>query len=149
MPYVRIETLGEALNPQIRPWRLGASLFTVFGSLAVLLATIGLWSSVSYAVSQRRHEFAVRLAVGATPTRLVRLVLNDGLRTALIASATGLLIASITTHFIRDLLFGVSPRDPAVFAVVASGVLTVASLASLWPALRASRVNPAEALRAE
>ena len=66
-PYVRIETLGEALNPQIRPWRLGASLFTVFGSLAVLLAMIGLSSSVSYAVSQRRHEFAVRLAVGASP----------------------------------------------------------------------------------
>ena len=91
----------------------------------------------------------MRLAVGATPTRLVRLVLNDGLRTALIASATGLLIASVTTHFIRDLLFGVSPRDPVVFAAVAAGVLTVASLASLWPALRASRVNPAEALRAE
>ena len=149
VPYIRIETLGEALNPQIRPWRLGAALFTVFGALAILLAMIGLWSSVSYAVSQRRHEFAVRLAVGATPTRLVRLVLNDGLRTALIASAAGLLIAAATTHLIADLLLQVSPRDPVVFAVVASGVLTVAALASLWPALRASRVNPAEALRAE
>ena len=149
MPYVRIETLGEALNPQIRPWRLGAALFTVFGALAILLAMIGLWSSVSYAVSQRQHEFAVRLAVGASRTRLVTLIMDDGLRIALIASATGLLIASVTTHFIRDLLFGVSARDPVVFAVVASGVLTVAALASLWPALRASRVNPAEALRAE
>ena len=142
LPYIRIETLGEALNPQIRPWRLGASLFTAFGSLAVLLAMIGLWSSVSYAVSQRRHEFAVRLAVGATPTRVVRLVLNDGLRTALIACATGLLIAAGTTHLIRDLLLQVSPRDPAVFAAVAAGVLAVATLASLWPALRASRVDP-------
>ena len=149
LPYVRIETLGEALNPQIRPWRLGASLFTAFGSLAVLLAMIGLWSSVSYAVSQRRHEFAVRLAVGATPTRVVRLVLNDGLRTALIACAAGLLIAAGTTHLIRDLLLQVSPRDPAVFATVAAGVLAVATLASLWPALRASRVDPAQALRAE
>ena len=149
LPYVRIETLGEALNPQMRPWRLGASLFTVFGSLAVLLAMIGLWSSVSYAVSQRRHEFAVRLAVGATPTGLVRLVLNDGLRTALIACAAGLLIASATTHLIRGLLFDVSPRDPAVFAAVAAGVLAVATFAGLWPALRASRVNPAQALRAE
>ena len=149
VPYIRIETLGEALNPQIRPWRLGASLFTVFGSLAILLAMIGLWASVSYAVSQRRHEFAVRLAVGASPARLVRLVLNDGLRTALIACAAGLLIASATTRLIGDLLFNVSPRDPAVFAAVAAGVLAVATLASLWPALRASRVNPAEALRAE
>ena len=149
LPYVRIETLGEALNPQIRPWRLGASLFTVFGSLAVLLAMIGLWSSVSYAVSQRRHEFAVRLAVGATPARVVRLVLNDGLRTALIACAAGLLIAAGSTPLIRDLLLQVSPRDPAVFAAVGAGVLAVATLASLWPALRASRVDPAEALRAE
>ena len=149
VPYIRIETLGEALNPQIRPWRLGAALFTVFGALAILLAMIGLWSSVSYAVSQRQHEFAVRLAVGASRTRLVTLIMNDGLRIALIASATGLLIASVTTHFIRDLLFGVSARDPVVFAAVAAGVLAVATLASLWPALRASRVNPAEALRAE
>ena len=149
LPYVRIETLGEALNPQIRPWRLGASLFTAFGSLAVLLAMIGLWSSVSYAVSQRRHEFAVRVAVGATPTRVVRLVLNDGLRTALVACAAGLLLAAGTTPLIRDLLLQVSPRDPAVFAAVAAGVLAVATLASLWPALRASRVDPAETLRAE
>ncbi len=149
LPYVRIETLGEALNPQIRPWRLGASLFTAFGSLAVLLAMIGLWSSVSYAVSQRRHEFAVRLAVGATPTRVVRLVLNDGLRTAVVACAAGLLLAAGTTPLVRDLLLQVSPRDPAVFAAVAAGVLAVATLASLWPALRASRVDPAETLRAE
>ncbi len=149
VPYIRIDTLGELLNPQIRPWRLGASLFTVFGSLAALLSLIGLWSSVSYAVSQRRHELAVRLAVGSTPTGLVRLVLNDAVRTALIACAAGLLVASAATHLIRDLLFNVSPRDPAVFAAVAAGVLAVATLASLWPALRASRVNPAEALRAE
>ena len=149
VPFIRIESLGEALDPQIRPWRLGASLFTVFGLLAVLLAAIGLWSSVSYAVSQRRHEFAVRLAVGASRGGLVRLVLNDGLGTALIASAAGLLIAAGATHFIADLLLDVPPRDPAVFAAVATGVLAVAILASLWPALRASRVNPAEALRAE
>ncbi len=149
VPFIRIESLGEALNPQIRPWRLGASLFTVFGLLAVLLAAIGLWSSVSYAVSQRRHEFAVRLAVGASRGGLVRLVLNDGLRPALIASAAGLLIAAGATHLIADLLLDVPPRDPAVFAAVAAVLLAVATLASLWPALRASRVNPAEALRAE
>ena len=149
VPFIRIETLGEALDPQIRPWRLGASLFAVFGLLAVLLAAIGLWSSVSYAVSRRKHEFAVRLAVGASRSELVRLVLSDGLRTALIASAAGLLIAAGAAHLIADLLLDVSPRDPAVFAAVAAGVLAVGTLASLWPALRASRVDPAEALRAE
>ena len=95
VPFVQIETLGEALDPQIRPSRLGASLFTVFGLLAVLLAAIGLWSSVSYAVAQRKHEFAVRLAVGASPGGLVRLVLKDGLRTALVASAAGLMTAAV------------------------------------------------------
>lgn len=149
VPFVRIETLGEALDPQIRPWRLGASLFTAFGLLAVLLAAIGLWSSVSYAVSRRRHEFAVRLAVGSSRGGLVGLVLTGGLQTALIASAAGLLIAAGATPLIADMLLDTSPRDPAVFAVVAAGVLAVATLASLWPALRASRVNPAEALRAE
>ena len=79
----------------------------------------------------------------------MRLVLRDGLRTALIASAAGLLIASAATHLIADLLLDVPPRDPAVFAAVAAGLLAVATLASLWPALCASRVNPAEALRAE
>ena len=93
-----------------------------------------------------RHELAVRLAVGASRTGLVRLILNDGLRTALIASAAGLLTAAGTTHLVADLLLDVSPRDPAVFAAVAAGVLAVATRASLWPALRASRVNPSEAL---
>jgi len=65
LPYIAIGTLGEALDPQIRPWRLGASVFTAFGILAMGLAMIGLWSSVSYAVSQRTHEFAIRMAIGA------------------------------------------------------------------------------------
>ena len=103
---------------------------------------------MSYAVSQRRHELAVRLAVGARRIGLVRLVLNDGLRTAA-ASAAGLLIAAATTPLIADLLLQVSPRDPAVFTAVVAGVVAVATLASLRPALRASRVSPAEALRAE
>ncbi len=149
VPFVRIEPLGEVLDPKIRPWRLGASLFTVFGLLAVLLAAIGVWPSMSCAVSQRRHELAVRLAVGASRIGLVRLVLNYGLRTALVASAAGLLIAAATTHLVADLLLQVSPRGPAVFAAVAAGIVAVATLASLRPALRACRVNPAEALRRE
>lgn len=104
---------------------------------------------MSYAVSQRRPELAVRLAAGGDRGGLVRLVLNERLRSALIASAAGLLIAVATTHLIADLLLQVSPRDPAVFAAVAAGVVAVATLASLRPAPRASRVNPAEALRAE
>ena len=120
----------------------------LFGQRRATVA-ISLWSSMSCAVSQRRHELAVRLAVGASRIGLVRLVLNDGLRTALVASAAALLIAAATTPLIADLLLHVSPRDPAVFTAVVAGVVAVATLASLRPALRASRVSPAEALRAE
>jgi ABC-type antimicrobial peptide transport system permease subunit len=149
LPFVRIETLGEALNPQIRPWRLGASVFTAFGILAMGLAMVGLWSSVSYAASQRSREFAVRLAIGAKRASLLRLVLGDGLRNAAAAMAAGLVIAAVASRFIADLLFEVSPRDPAVFGAVAGTVLAVATMASLLPAWRATRIHPAEVLRAD
>lgn len=149
LPFVRVETLGEALNPQIRPWRLGAAVFTAFGILAMVLAMVGLWSSVSYAVSQRTNEFAVRLAIGAQRTSLMALVLGDGLRNALTAIAAGMAIAAAASGFIADLLFEVSPRDPAVFGGVAGAVLAVATLATLLPAWRATRIQPIEALRAD
>jgi ABC-type antimicrobial peptide transport system permease subunit len=149
LPYARIETLGEALDPQIRPWRLGATVFTVFGMLAIALAVVGLWSSVSYAVSQRTNEFAVRLALGAKRTTLIGLVLGDGFRNALTAIAAGMAIAAVASGFIADLLFEVSPRDPVVFGGIAGAVLAVALLASLLPAWRATRIQPIEALRAD
>ena len=149
LPFVRIETMGEELDPQIRPWRLGASVFTAFGVLAVALSLVGLWSSVSYGVSQRVPEFAVRLALGAKRGSLVTAVLRDGLRHAVTAVTVGLLIAAGASRFIADLLYEVSPLDPAVFGSIAVGVLVVAALASLLPALRAIRIHPADALRAD
>jgi putative ABC transport system permease protein len=149
LPYLEIETLGEALDPQIRPWRLGASVFTAFGGLAMGLAMIGLWSTVSYAASQRKHEFAIRMAIGARPRSLIRLVLTDALGNALGGITAGILMAVLATRFIADLLFGVSPRDPMVFGSVALGVLIVATVASLLPAWRGSRIDPANALRGE
>ena len=149
LPFVRIETMGEVLDPQIRPWRLGAAVFTAFGLLAMALALVGLWSSVSYGVSQRVPEFAVRLALGAKRGSLVAVVLRDGLRHAVIAVAAGLLIAAAASRFIADLLYGVSPRDPAVFGSIGFGVVVVAALASLLPARRAVRIQPVEALRAD
>jgi ABC-type antimicrobial peptide transport system permease subunit len=117
--------------------------------LAIALAIAGLWSSVSYAVSQRTNEFAIRLAIGAGRTSLVTLVLGDGVRTATIAVGAGIIIAAIASGFIADLLFEVSPRDPAVFGAVGGAVLAVATLASLLPAWRATRIQPVEALRAD
>ena len=149
LPYIGIEALGDVLDPQIRPWRLGASVFTAFGILAVLLAVIGLWSSVSYAASQRRQEFAIRLAVGESRETLLNRVLGDGLRNAVVSVAAGVLIAGLASSFIADLLFDVSPHDPLVFGTIAGVILVVATLASLFPAWRAANVRPADALRAD
>jgi putative ABC transport system permease protein len=149
LPHIKIETLGEALDPQIRSWRLGASVFTAFGVFALILAMIGLWSSVAYAVSQRRHEFAIRLAVGANRLSLIGMVLKQSMRVSLVAIATGLVIAYLGSRFIADLLYRVSPHDPLVFVSVTAGTFIIATLASLAPACRANRIKPAQSLRAD
>lgn len=149
LPLIRIETLGEALDPQIWPWRLGASVFTAFGALSVILALIGLWSSVAYAVSQRTQEFAIRMALGAQRASLISLVLKGGMRDALVAVTGGVVLALLGSRYMTDLLYGVSPSDPIVFTAVAAGILTVATLANLLPAWRVSGIDPAAALRAD
>ncbi|HEU4631807.1 MAG TPA: ADOP family duplicated permease [Gemmatimonadaceae bacterium] len=149
LPYVDVRVLGDVLNPEIRPWRLGATLFTTFGVVAMLLAALGLYAAVAYAVAQRTREIGVRVAVGATAGSVVRLVLGDGARVALIGIAAGLGLALLGAPFIADLLFDVSPRDPLVLASVGGGVLLAALLASLLPARRAARVDPVTALRAD
>jgi ABC-type antimicrobial peptide transport system permease subunit len=137
------------LDPQMRPWRLGATLFTTFGVLAMLLAVLGLYSAVAYAVTQRTREIGVRMAVGATAANVVRLILGDGARIAVAGIVGGVALALIGGPFIADLLFEVSPRDPVVLALVGAGVLLATTLASLLPARRAARVDPVTALRVE
>jgi ABC-type antimicrobial peptide transport system permease subunit len=104
---------------------------------------------VAYAVSQRTQEFAIRMALGADRGSLVTLMLGDGLRNALAAVAGGLVLAWAGSRYMTDLLYGVSPRDPMVFAAVAAGILAIATLASLVPAWRVSTIDPVAALRAE
>jgi predicted permease len=148
-PYVDVRLLGDALDPQLRPWRLGAAVFTAFGLLTALLAALGLYTAVAYAVTQRRREIGVRLAVGAATSSVVRLVLGDSLRVAAAGVAMGLVAALLGGRWIADLLFDTSPREPVVLAVVGLALLAVAMVASLTPARRAARVNPTEALRAD
>jgi putative ABC transport system permease protein len=147
--YVTTTPLSDILGGQIRSWRLGATMFTVFGALALLLAAIGLYSVIAYNVAQRTHELGVRVALGAQLGDVARLVLTDGLRLAAIGVALGGAIALVVGRWVRPLLFQESPRDPAVFAAVAAVLLIVAALASFVPARRAGRVDPMLALRAE
>jgi len=149
LPYVDVGTLASALDPQLRPWRLGATLFTAFGLLAALLAAVGLYAAIAYAVAQRTHEIGVRRAVGAGTTSVVWLVLRDGLGVAAAGVAIGLLLALAGPPRIADLLYEVSPHDGRVLTAVAATLLAVALLATLVPAWRAVRVSPTTALRVE
>ena len=149
LPFVGVQTLGEALDPQTRPWRLGASVLTVFGAVAVLLSGLGLYSALSYAVAQRRREIGVRVAVGARRLAVVRLVARDAAGLAMAGILAGTTLSLLVGGWIADLLFEVSPRDPWVFAIVDAWLLIIAMLAALGPAWRAARLDPVVALRAE
>ncbi|HSA55194.1 MAG TPA: ADOP family duplicated permease [Gemmatimonadaceae bacterium] len=149
LPYVSVRRLGEALDPQIRPWRVGMAVFTAFGLLAAILASVGLYAAVAYAVSQRSREIGVRMVVGATKRQVIGLVLGDGCRTSVAGIVFGLLIGVAAGPLIADQLFDVSPRDPMVLGVVGVAVLAVALMASFEPARRAAAVEPMTALRNE
>ena len=146
---VNVQVMQDIVAPQMRPWRLGAVLFGLFGALALLVAAVGLYSVMSYGAAQRTHEMGVRMALGARPGDVRRLVLRSGLALAALGVALGLLGAVAGGRWAEPLLFETSPRDPLVLGGVALALLAVALVASLVPAWRASRVAPSVALRAE
>ena len=124
-------------------------MFTLFGLLALCLAAIGLYSVLAFDVAQRTRELGIRGALGATKSRLLRSVVYQGAGFGLLGVGLGLGAAYFAAPYASDLLFEVSPRDPAVFAVVAVSLIAVSAAASLIPGLRATHVDPVEALRAE
>ena len=141
--------MQRLVDPEVRSWTLGATMFSAFGVLALVIAAVGLYSVVGYDVAQRTAELGVRAALGARTGDLLRLVVGQGARVTLVGVAVGLLAALVATRWIEPLLFDVSPRDPLVLGSVAATLLVIAALASLVPASRAARVDPAVALRAE
>jgi hypothetical protein len=147
--YPSIKGMSEIVEPQYRPWKLGATLFSLFGALALLVAAVGIYSTVSYSVNQRTHEFGVRIALGARVGDILRHVVGDGLRTVVVGVAIGILLALAAGRLIASLLYGITPSDPAVLLVVAAVLVTIAVIAALSPAWRATRVDPVSALRAE
>jgi ABC-type antimicrobial peptide transport system permease subunit len=146
---VEVRPLSRNQDESLRPWRLGATLFTVFGGLALVLATLGLYAVIAYGVTQRVREMGVRVALGAAGGDIVRLILGEGVRVAAVGVVIGIVGAIAASHWLGEFLFGISPRDPLTFAAVALVLLLVSIVASLVPALRATRVAPGEALRAE
>ncbi len=146
---VSTNTMAAAMEPEYRPWRLGASLFTLFGALAALVAAIGVYSSVAYAVSQRAHEFGVRIALGATGGVIVNQVVGEGVRTVAVGVLAGVLLALAFGRIVTSLLYGVSPTNPGAMAVASGTLLVIAAAASFAPAWRAGRADPVTALRTD
>ena len=147
--YVTVTPLSKVIAPQMRSWKMGATLFAVFGGLALVLAAIGLYSVIAYNVTQRTHEMGVRVALGAQAKDVVSLVVREGLWIVVPGIALGAIAALAAGRWIAPLLFNVSPKDPPVLAVVIVTLLAVAVMASWLPAKRASRVDPNEALRSD
>jgi ABC-type antimicrobial peptide transport system permease subunit len=148
-PITRIETMEQQLSGLIAQRRFNMTLVAAFAVLALVLAIIGAYGVTSYLVSQRTKELGVRLALGAEPGRVARLVVADGMRVAGAGVLVGVVAALFTTRLAASLLYGVSPRDPFTIAAVATVLLVVAAFANYLPARRAARVDPLVALRQE
>jgi len=135
-------------GPLAQP-RMNALLLAVFAAAALVLAAVGLFGVLAMMVRQRTRELAVRMAMGATPTNVARLVVRRGVLLATIGAAAGLLGALALNRLLSALLFEISPTDASTLAVVTALVFAVAAIASLLPARSSTRIEPAVALRAE
>jgi predicted permease len=142
-------TMDEVIAGSLAGRRFSMLVFVAFAALALLLAAVGIYGVIAYAVGQRTAEIGVRMALGAQRRDVLRLVLGQGLRTALAGVAIGLVAALALTRLMDRMLHGVSATDPLTFAAVASGLTGIALLASYLPARRAARIEPMAALRHE
>ena len=149
LPLFMPMTMERALEQAMFAQRIGATLLSIFGVLALTLAAVGLYSVMSYAVSQRTHEMGIRLALGASPAELRQMVVKSGMRVAAIGLAIGAAAAAGVSQLLTSLLNGVSPTDPVTFGSVIALLGLVALAAAFIPARRASSVDPIVALRYE
>jgi ABC-type antimicrobial peptide transport system permease subunit len=149
VPIARVNTMDGIVARSLAQARLLMLLLLTAAGTSLLLGVVGIYGVVAYAVGQRVPEFGVRLALGATPAAVRRLVLRQGVLVVLAGLGAGLVGAFVLTRLLRGLLYQVSPGDPVAFVAMPVLLLGIALLASYLPARRAGRIDPARALRAE
>ncbi|HRI82338.1 MAG TPA: FtsX-like permease family protein, partial [Opitutaceae bacterium] len=153
LPLYFVDTPARNLDGFVAQNRILATMFSIFGIVAVVLASVGLYGVTSFSVNQRTQEFGVRMALGADANRILGMVLQQGARQLVLGLGLGLglalLIATLGGSAIQNVLIGVSPRDPFTYLAVAALLIVVSFVAAFIPARRATRVDPMIALRAE
>jgi putative ABC transport system permease protein len=149
LPVAQMRTMDAVVRETFARQRFSAMLLGGFSAVSLLLAAVGIYGVLAYSVTERTREIGVRVALGAEPGRIVKLVLRGGMGVVLAGAAIGLGGALALSGMLRSLLFGVQPHDLATFAAVPAVLLAVAAFAAYVPARRASRMDPTEALRAE
>jgi putative ABC transport system permease protein len=149
VPMSNILSMEDVISASVAQPRLTARLTAVFGMLALLLAAIGIYGVMAYSVLQRQHEIAIRMALGAPPSSILRLVVGQGLQLVLAGVLLGLAGSLAFTRVLASILFEMSARDPITFASVTLVLVAVAVVACYIPAFRSMRVDPVTALRAD
>jgi putative ABC transport system permease protein len=148
-PVSQIRLMTRMVNNSLAPRRFVVTVLGVFAAMALAMALIGLYGVISYTVTQRTQELGVRMALGAQPAEILRLVLGQGMKLAGLGALIGLAVSLAVNRFLRNELFRVSAFDPLTFALMATALIAAALLASYIPARRATRVDPMVALRYE
>ena len=149
LPVISLRTMEEERSAQFWPYKMYALFMSGFATLAIVLAAIGLYGLIAFAVTQRTRELGIRMALGANRMDVLRLVTGQGARLVIVGIAAGIIGSLGVLQILRSMLFGASPLDPAVFAIVSALLAVVSLVATYVPARRAASVDPLVALRAE